>query len=104
MDTPDVRIECLIVILRQNAYIHEQTTIHKVLKLMLDTANYFSYNYNLFRNELEEYLFNASNKEELVKNFAQITVYNERLSVTKIQEVEAYSLDNLFSDIGKYKY
>ena len=27
MRTPDVRIECLIAILRQNAYMHEQTTI-----------------------------------------------------------------------------
>ncbi len=38
--------------------------------------------------------------EKVMKNYAKFTVYNERLSVTRIQEVEAYSLYQLFSDIG----
>ena len=38
--------------------------------------------------------------EKVMKNYGKVTVYNERLSVTRIQEVEAYSLDQLFSDIG----
>ena len=37
-----------------------------------------------------------------MKNFAQVTIYNQRLSVTRIQEVEAYTLNDLFSDIGNY--
>ncbi len=47
------------------------------------------------------YLYNLSNVDEIMKNFAQVTIFNERLSVTKIEEVEAYSLDHLFSDIGQ---
>ena len=52
------------------------------------------------RDEINQYLNNASNKEEILKNFARVTIYNKHLSITKIEEVEAYSLDNLFSDIG----
>ena len=37
-----------------------------------------------------------------MSNFAQVTIYNEHLAVTKIQEIEAYTLDHLFSDIGIY--
>ena len=40
------------------------------------------------------------NAEEIMKNFAKVTIYNKRLSVTRIEEVAAYTLDNLFSDIG----
>ncbi len=50
-----------------------------------------------------EYLQNASHKEEIMKNYARVTIYNKHLSITKIEQVAAYSLDGLFSDIGKKK-
>ncbi len=34
-------------------------------------------------------------------NFARVTIYNKHLSVTRVQQVEAYSLLDLFSDKGK---
>ena len=40
--------------------------------------------------------------EEIMKNFAQVTIYNERLSVTQIEEVPAYTSSLLLSDIGKH--
>ncbi len=36
-----------------------------------------------------------------MKNFAKVTIYNKHLYVTRIEEVEAYTLDQLFSDMGK---
>ncbi len=48
---------------------------------------------------------NARNKEDIMKNFAQLIVYYKRLSITKIEEIRAYSLNQLFSDIGmNYMY
>ncbi len=47
-----------------------------------------------------DYVMNARNKEDIMKNFAQLIVYYERLSITKIEEIPAYSLNQLFSDIG----
>ncbi len=38
--------------------------------------------------------------DKVMTNFAKVTIYNERLSVTRVEEVEAYSLLQLFSDIG----
>ncbi len=54
-----------------------------------------------FRKDLADYLNNASNKEEIMKDFAQVIIYNKHLSITQIEEVEAYTLDSLFSDIGE---
>ena len=54
------------------------------------------------RKDLGDYLNNASNKEEIMKDFAQVIIYNKHLSVTQIEEVEAYTLDSLFSDIGEH--
>ncbi len=48
-----------------------------------------------------EYFNNASNKNEIMQNFAQVVVYNKHLSIAKVEEVAAYSLDNLFADMGK---
>ncbi len=36
-----------------------------------------------------------------MKNFAKVTIYNKHLYVTRKEEVEAYTLDQLFSDMGK---
>ncbi len=44
-----------------------------------------------------------SNYDEIMKNFARVTIYNKRISIIRIEESEAYSLDQLFSDIGKYQ-
>ena len=38
----------------------------------------------------------------MLQNYAQVTIYSKRLSVTRVEEVEAYSLLQLFSDIGLY--
>ncbi len=38
-----------------------------------------------------------------MQDFARLTIYNKRLSVTKIEEVAAYPLENLFSDIGEHQ-
>ncbi len=44
---------------------------------------------------------NPSNKQEIMKNFGQVIIYNKHLSVTRIEEVPAYTLDQLFSDMGE---
>ena len=36
-----------------------------------------------------------------MKNYAKVTIYNKHLYVTRIEEVEAYTLDQLFSDMGE---
>ncbi len=53
-----------------------------------------------FSEKFKNYLCNDSNMEEILKDFARVTIYNKRLSVVRIEEVAAYSLDQLFSDIG----
>ncbi len=50
----------------------------------------------LFRN----YVCNDSNINEIMQNFAKVTIYNKHMYVTRIEEVASYSLDQLFSDIG----
>ncbi len=57
---------------------------------------------HIYRGPLASYLYNSSNKDDIMKNFAQVVIYNSRLSVTRIEEEAAYSLDALFSDIGQY--
>ena len=57
----------------------------------------YTLNCSYCRLSLIEYMEDAS---KMMKNYAKVTVYNERLSVTRVQEVEAYSLLQLFSDIG----
>ncbi len=52
---------------------------------------------HIARKILEDYMKDAN---KMMKNFAKVTIYNERLSVTRVEEVEAYSLLQLFSDIG----
>ena len=37
-----------------------------------------------------------------MKDFAKVTIYNKHLYVTRIEEVEAYTLDQLFSDMGEF--
>ena len=54
------------------------------------------------RVDIWNYFKNKSNKEEIMKNFAQVVIYNKHLSITNIEDVAAYSLDQLFSDIGQY--
>ncbi len=54
--------------------------------------------------DLLEYVGNISNWEDIMKDFAWVRIYNERLSITKVEEVAAYSLLDLFSDIGKIVY
>ena len=51
--------------------------------------------------QIMEYFNNSSNKNAIMQNFAQVIVYNKHLSIEKIEEVPAYTLDNLFADIGK---
>ena len=53
------------------------------------------------RNDLEDFIYNTTNKEKVMSNFAQVIIYNKHLSITRIEEVAAYSLDQLFSDIGQ---
>ncbi len=53
------------------------------------------------RVDLWNYLMNPSNKQEIMKNFGQVIIYNKHLSVTRIEEVPAYTLDQLFSDMGE---
>ena len=55
-----------------------------------------------YRDNIKAYVFDTKNMEDVMENFLQVTVYNQRLSVTKIEEVPAYTLFNLFSDIGVY--
>ncbi len=50
--------------------------------------------------QIMEYFNNASNKNEIMQNFAQVIIYNKHLSISKVVEVAAYSLDNVFADIG----
>ena len=35
-----------------------------------------------------------------MKNFAKVVIFSKQPSVTRIEEVPAYTLDQLFSDIG----
>ncbi len=46
------------------------------------------------------YLLNEDNRNEIMKDFARVTIYNERLSTTQVQQVPAYSGEDLISDIG----
>ncbi len=36
-----------------------------------------------------------------MRNFAKVTIYNKHMHITNIEEIEAYTLDQLFSDVGK---
>ncbi len=47
------------------------------------------------------YLSNMDNKAEIMENFARVTVFVKSLKVQKTQQVAAYTLLDLFSDIGK---
>ncbi len=47
-----------------------------------------------------EYLDDDQNRVEILKNFARVTVYNEKLSIERVQQVEAYTGVDLISDIG----
>ena len=47
-----------------------------------------------------EYLDNDQHRVEILKNFARVTVYNEKLSIERVQQVEAYTGVDLISDIG----
>ncbi len=47
------------------------------------------------------YLMNEDNRTEIMKDFARVTIYNERLSTTQVQQVPAYSAEDLISDIGE---
>ncbi len=68
----------------------------------ISLTHIISYIYEFyFSTEFYDYLNNRNNSDEIMKNFAKVTIYNKRLSITKIEESPAYTLDNLFSDIGK---
>ena len=45
-------------------------------------------------------MLNKDNMEAVMENFVQVTIYNKHLSITRIEELPAYTLFNLFSDIG----
>ncbi len=69
---------------------------HAAYNKMKDVNWTFSDNTNIM-----DYFHNASNKNEIMQNFAQVVVYNKHLSITKVKEVAAYTLDDLFADMGK---
>ncbi len=48
-----------------------------------------------------EYLLDYTNRAEILKNFARVTVYNEKLSIERVEQVVAYTGVDLISDIGK---
>ncbi len=39
--------------------------------------------------------------DEIMQNFLKVTMYSQHMYVTRVEEVAAYTLDQLFSDIGK---
>ena len=47
------------------------------------------------------YLSQESNKRDIMENFARVTVYFKSLKVERIEQVAAFTLLDLFSDIGK---
>ena len=47
------------------------------------------------------YLENESNKNEIIANFARVTVYIRSLKVERSEQVAAYTILDLMSDIGK---
>ncbi len=47
------------------------------------------------------YLSDMNNRDEIMKNFARVTIYNERLSIERVEQVEAYTGEDLISDIGE---
>ncbi len=61
----------------------------------------FSFLFLNYSAEFKRYVCNKTNSEEIMKNFAKVTIFNKHMYVTKTEEVEAYSLDQLFSDIGE---
>ncbi len=48
-----------------------------------------------------DYLSQWENREEILHNFARVTVYMKSLAVQRIEEVEAYSELDLISDMGE---
>ncbi len=51
--------------------------------------------------KFRQYVCNKTNMNDIMKNFAMVIIYNKNMYVTQIEESAAYSLDQLFSDIGK---
>ncbi len=49
-----------------------------------------------------EYLKDYTNRAEILKNFARVTVYNEKLSIERVEQVVAYTGVDLISDIGEF--
>ena len=47
------------------------------------------------------YLSNESNRQDIMENFARVTVYKESMRVEKIEQIGAYTFIDLISDIGK---
>ena len=50
--------------------------------------------------KFRQYVCNRTNIDEIMKNYAMVIIYNKNMYVTQIEESAAYSLDQLFSDIG----
>ena len=48
------------------------------------------------------YLSNKSNRQEIMENFARVTVYVKSMRGKKIEQIAAYTFIDLISDIGKW--
>ena len=51
--------------------------------------------------KVTQYLSNMDNREEILKDFARVTVYIRSLKVERTEQVVAYTFLDLISDIGK---
>ncbi len=71
-------------------------------KLVWEGISYEFYESDLSTDQLAyEYLTNQSNRQAIMKNFVRVVVYNQDLALELIEEVEAYGVLDLVSDIGK---